>query len=415
MRIAFFAPLSPMRGGVVDFSEELLPHLGEHGHIDVYTRDGLRPTNQALAERFHIRGHGEFLEQDRREPYDQVVYQLGCSSDHVPDYENLLKRPGLCVLHELNLAGIIGAQTFGRRRPQSYVKAVLDNEGPGAALSVMWRFVRARAFPDYLKYDFSRVAVRHSQGLIVHNDFMRRNLAERLDRWRIGRPIYPVRMGVRPAPAVSAEQARRARIELGFDESTFVLGSFGVVHESKGILTALLAFQRLLERIPNAVYLLVGQLESHALPQTIRDMGLSGRVKTTGYVEMADYYRYAAAIDVGINLRVPQTGGTSAALLRLLSVGRPVIVSKHAQFAEIPDEICLKADVGDQAENSVLAHLLGLRAQPERAQQIGDRARRYISEWHSLEQAARACWEAIQGSVRIQAKRPAKILEPSPG
>jgi glycosyltransferase involved in cell wall biosynthesis len=391
-----------MRGGVADYSEDLLPHLAAYCDIDIYTRDGLAPDNKALARSFQIYGHAQFLDRDGQEAYDQVIYQLGCSGDHVPDYENLLRRPGLCVLHELNLAGIIGARTFGRGRPRDYVRAVLQNEGLSQAAWVIWNFARTRTFPDYLKYEFSRVALKHSQGLIVHNEFMRRRINDDLIQYHLQRPIYQIRMGIPPAAEVGATDLRAARGELGADNETFVIGSFGVVHESKGVLTALRAFKRLLERIPNSLYVFVGRLESSSLPGVIEEMGLTDRVRMTGFVSMSDYYRYAAAIDVGINLRVPQTGGTSSALLRLLGVGRPTIISDHAQFAELPDEVCLKAETGEAAEESVLAHLIEVANQPERARRIGENARRFIAQAHSLDQSARGYRDAIQDSIRAR-------------
>lgn len=400
MRVAFFAPLSPMRGGVVDYSEDLLPHLAAYCDIDVYTRDGLAPDNKVLVRNFRIYGHAQFPDRDKKEPYDQVLYQLGCSGDHVPDYENLLKRPGLCVLHELNLSGIIGAQTFGRGRPRDYVRAVLENEGLSQAAWVVWNFARTRTFPDYLKYEFSRVALKHSHGLIVHNEFMHRRIADTLSKHHLRRPVYQIHMGIPPAAEVGAADRRAARDELGADHGTFVIGSFGVVHESKGVLTALRAFKQLLGRIPNSLYVFVGRLESASLPTVIKDMGLTDRVRMTGYVSTPDYYRYAAAIDVGINLRVPQTGGTSAALLRLLSAGRPTIISDHAQFAELPDAVCLKAKTGEAAEESVLTHLIEMANQPERATRIGENARRFIAQAHSLDQSARGYRDAIQDSIR---------------
>lgn len=402
MRIAFFAPLSPMRGGVVDYSEELLPCLAHYCEIDVYTHDGLVPSNRALVERFRIYGHEEFLERDRQTPYDQVIYQLGCHSDHVPDYEHLLKRPGLSVLHELNLGGIIGAQTFGRNRPGDYVQAVLRNEGIKAAVSVMWQFARTRRFPDYLAYDLNRLALTCSQGIIVHNRFMRRKVIERLDRWRSRRPVYQVPMGIRPWPGADIADVRRARQKLGLGEDAFVIGSFGVVHESKGVLTVLNAFKRLLTRLPQAVYLFVGPIETPSVIETVRVMDLGDRVRLTDYVPVDDFYCYIAATDLCVNLRLPRTGGTSATLLRLMSVGQPVVISNQAQFAEMPDDVCLKAEVGDSAENSLLAHMLDIAAHPERARQIGERARRYVTQVHTLEKSAQAYWDAIQDSLKYQ-------------
>jgi glycosyltransferase involved in cell wall biosynthesis len=133
--------------------------------------------------------------------------------------------------------------------------------------------------------------------------------------------------------------------------------------------------------------------------ETIQTMGLGDRVKLTGYVSMEDFYRYIAVTDLCVNLRLPRTGGTSATLLRLLSVGRPVIISNQAQYADIPDDVCLKAEVGDCAEDSVLAHMLDVAAHPDKARRIGERGRHYILQVHSLEKSARAYWEVIQDSL----------------
>jgi hypothetical protein len=35
MRIAFFTPLNPVRSGISDYSEELLPFLGDLADIDI--------------------------------------------------------------------------------------------------------------------------------------------------------------------------------------------------------------------------------------------------------------------------------------------------------------------------------------------------------------------------------------------
>ena len=85
-----------------------------------------------------------------------------------------------------------------------------------------------------------------------------------------------------------------------------------------------------------------------------------------------------------------------------MSVGQPVVVSNQAQFAEMPDDVCLKAEVGDSAEDSLLAHMLDMAAHPERARQIGERARRYVTQVHTLEKSAQAYWDAIQDSLKYQ-------------
>ena len=51
MRIAYFSPLNPIRSGISDYSEDLLPHLADLVDVDLFV-DGFQPSNQELAGRF---------------------------------------------------------------------------------------------------------------------------------------------------------------------------------------------------------------------------------------------------------------------------------------------------------------------------------------------------------------------------
>ena len=67
MRIAYFSPLSPVRSGISDYSEDLLPHLANLVDIDLFV-DGFQPSNQALVSRFPVYPVEEYPQ--RRWDYD---------------------------------------------------------------------------------------------------------------------------------------------------------------------------------------------------------------------------------------------------------------------------------------------------------------------------------------------------------
>jgi glycosyltransferase involved in cell wall biosynthesis len=400
-RIAFFAPLSPMTGGVVDYSEELLPHLGEHFEIDVYTRDGLNPSNPRIASNFQVYGHSEFLGRDKCAPYTEVIYQVGCSADHVPDYDALLRRRGISVLHELNLSGILGAKTLARRRTMAYFYEMYRTESATAFFKVARRFLRNRQFPGYADYDMNRVALRKSRALIVHNGYMQRRLEETLAARRLNTPVHQVPLAVSPPPlSITTAQVPAFKHKLGLAPETFVLGSYGVVHESKRLSVALDAFGRLLHDIPNAVYLLVGPPHSELEVEQVRARGFGDRVRLTGHVEMDDFYRYGLVSDLCLNLRYPTTGGTSSALIRLMSMGKPVIVTNHAQFADLPDEVCWKLSVGPDEVHSLYQLMLRGAQHRTALEQLGDRARSYVEEHHTLAGAGLAYKHVIQAHTK---------------
>jgi glycosyltransferase involved in cell wall biosynthesis len=233
---------------------------------------------------------------------------------------------------------------------------------------------------------------------------MRRRLETTLAAWRLTTPVHQVPLAVNPPPrTLPRAQVPWIKRELGIAPDAFVVGSFGVVHESKRLSVALDAFSRLLQDIPNAVYLLVGPPHSELEVEQVRARGLGDRVRLTGHVEMRDFYRYVSASDLCLNLRYPTTGGTSSALIRLMSAGKPVVVTNHAQFAELPDDVCLKLSVGPDEVQSL--YQLMLRGARDRTalEQLGDRARRSVEQHHTLAGAALAYKDAILANTTQRA------------
>ena len=54
-RIAYISPLNPAPSGISDYSEELLPYLGQHCEITLYADEKLRPTNRAMLAQLPLR------------------------------------------------------------------------------------------------------------------------------------------------------------------------------------------------------------------------------------------------------------------------------------------------------------------------------------------------------------------------
>ena len=97
-----------------------------------------------------------------------------------------------------------------------------------------------------------------------------------------------------------------------------------------------------------------------------------------------------AATDVGVNLRFPTGGETSSTCLRLLGLGRPVVVSDTGWFAEIPDSCCAKVPVDSLEEPTLDAMLEALLARPDLRRALGENASRWARDHHSVEAAVDA-------------------------
>ena len=91
-----------------------------------------------------------------------------------------------------------------------------------------------------------------------------------------------------------------------------------------------------------------------------------------------------AAVDVGINLRYPSAGETSGITIRLMGMGKPVIVSDGGETSSIPVGACLKVPV-NPAEEAILAEYMRfLAGNRGHRLNIGSLAAEHIEEHQSL-------------------------------
>jgi glycosyltransferase involved in cell wall biosynthesis len=307
MRVAYYSPLPPSRSGIADYSALLLPALRERMDVVV-----ARP--------------GRF----RRAPKADVhLYHVGNDPvEHGWIVEALERRNGVVVLHEFVLHHLVSGITLARGDVEGYCAALereAGEEGRELGLAVqqgriepLWE-KRAQEFP------LAHGVLDAATGLIVHSRYVE-SLARDAG---YARPIRKVPMPAWPVPPIVPEPIAGGP----------VIGCFGHVNESKRIPQLLEAFARL---GPEARLLLVGSW-SPRLP----GIELPPNVIRRDYVPEDELWRLLAACDAVVSLRWPTMGETSAAAVRALSVGKPLIVSDVGAFRELPDEVAIKVPVGD--------------------------------------------------------------------
>src|SRR5436190_1345397 len=109
-------------------------------------------------------------------------------------------------------------------------------------------------------------------------------------------PLAVVPMGVPLPPYIPKEEARA---RLGIAPDLFLITSVGHLNPYKRVPATLRAFKALLMEVPRSLYLLVGSRSPNYDPTRQVDMlGLSDKVKTTGYASPQDFAYYLAASDV---------------------------------------------------------------------------------------------------------------------
>ena len=83
------------------------------------------------------------------------------------------------------------------------------------------------------------------------------------------------------------------------------------------------------------------------------------------------------SIDVVLNLREPTVGETSAAALRALAQGKPVIAFDHASYSELSDGVAIKLPVGD-----VNALVVAMQEGMARVEEMSPAAVPYVQDRH---------------------------------
>lgn len=413
MRLAYFSPLPPARSGIADYSAELLPHLAEHLEVEPFLDDGVR-VDDGLARRFSVRPQGSFPDLWREGRFDGALYHLGNNPDyHAQTCRALVEVPGIVVLHEAMLHHLVRGMTLDRGDGAGYVEEMRYAYGrTGEAMAQ--RSLDTGIPLDVWRYPLFERFVDRSLGLIVHNDFTARRVLASRPATRIVRIPHHLSLGELPAPgSYSPAELRGA---LGLPENAFVVASFGFITPAKRLEVSLRAFARLRREVPDAVYLLVGEVSPHYDFQRVLTPELAPGVILVGRTELPDFLRYMLAADVAVNLRHPTAGETSGTLIRLLGLGKAVIVNNTGAFAEIPGDCCAKVDLDDTEEDLLFTYLLRLAQDEPLRRTLGDNARRHIATHNTLEGSARAYADFVRETVELnpQPYRPVPPLAPYP-
>ncbi len=381
MRLAYFSPLNPIQSGISDYSEELLPALAAQGAmLDLYI-DRYRPSNPIVTSAFRVLPARSFAREARRQPYTMPIYQMGNSPAHAYIYERLLRTPGVVVLHEYVLHHLRMWMALHRGKGRAYLETMATTYG-AAGRQAAERVLLGQLPEALFEFPLVEEAVTAARGIIVHSAYM----AEQVRRLRADVPLAVVPMGV-PLPPLLPQADARAR--LGLDPAAFILASIGHLNPYKRLNVALRAFKAFAMQHPRSLFLLVGSRSpNYNVDRLIGMLGLGDRVRVIGYAPPDQFSDYLAASDVCINLRFPTAGETSAALLRIMGGGKPVLVSRVGSFSELPDTAAAKIDIGGIEEELLLETLLLLAHRPDLRAAMGQAARRYIAESHTLAQSA---------------------------
>ncbi|MGH9594960.1 MAG: glycosyltransferase, partial [Bryobacteraceae bacterium] len=168
---------------------------------------------------------------------------------------------------------------------------------------------------------------------------------------------------------------------------------FGHQRETKRLAVLLRAFRGAIQAGANASLLVAGDFVSTAFEDSLSlDQPW---IERTGFLPEQEFWRYAAATDVCVNLRYPSAGETSGIGVRMMGIGKPVIFTDDAAVASLPETACLRVNAGPEEEETLAAYLGWLADDREAAAAIGRRAAEHMAREHAPEKIARQYWDVL--------------------
>jgi glycosyltransferase involved in cell wall biosynthesis len=361
VKVAFHAPLPPARTGVADYAAALLAALRRHGSVEDCARDA-----------------------------DVALYHLGNNQLHGEIYRRALAHPGVVVLHDAVLHHFL----MGSLDRDAYIDEFVYNYGEWhrAQAEDLWRG-RANSGFDRRYFDYpmlKRIAER-SRAVVVHNPAAARMVRERAP----GTAVVEIPHLFAPPELPPGWEAIRMRQNLGVRGHEFLFGVFGYLRESKRLWAVLRAFQRLRQARPDARLLIAGPFVSSDLERAAAPLLGGPGIVRLPYLAERDFWRAAGAVDACINLRYPAAGETSGIAIRLMGVGKPVLLTDGEENSRYPAGACLRIERGVAEEDSLRYNMFLLTSRKECAGEIGLRASGHIVERHQAVEIAKQYWETL--------------------
>ncbi|WP_051971812.1 glycosyltransferase [Massilia sp. 9096] len=396
-RLAFVSPLPPARSGIAAYSADLLPELARHYDIDlVLAQDSV--DDPALDTRFAQRTVEWF--DANAHVFDHIVYQFGNSTFHTHMFGLLERRPGVVVLHDFFLSGVISHTEADHHLPNQYARSLYQAHGYQALVEEKreGRTVSCQTYPC------NKSVLDRATGVIVHSAH-----AVALARRWYG-PDFPADWRVLPLVCLRPDQgsdvdrtAARAmdRAELGFSPDDFVVCSFGILSAPKCNDRLVEAWiDSVLARDPRCHLVFVGEVAPGRFGIALRDrIAAHPRIRITGYASTELYRRYLNAADLAVQLRGTSRGETSGAVFDCLSYGLPTILNAHGSAAEVPAGLCLRLDdtFTQDALRQAMEDMHGDAALRDR---LGSAAADYMRTTHAPVRIAELYRDAIEQFAR---------------
>lgn len=385
--MAFISPLPPARTGIADYSAVLFLELSAYYDIELVVAQDqvdISSLNQCVKIRDVAWLRANFKKIDR------VLYHVGNSPFHSHMVSLLAEIPGVVVLHDFFLGHLLAGMEL-QGHSNIWKQSLYESHGYAS-------IKEACLDPEVAKFKYPANwnILQQSLGVIVHSNYA----ASLANLWYSN--AITADLAVIPLLRLSAQKIdkRSARKELGINEDSFVVCSFGLLDKNKLNHRLLRAWQDSALGDDNSCHLIfVGECHKgqyrESLLQEMHELDLDRKIHITGFVNPEMYCKYLAAADVAVQLRANSRGETSAAVLDCMNYALPVIVNGNGSMAELDHATVWMLD-DEFSDASLVEALEVLWREPERRQTLSALAKAVTHDHHAPAKCAKEYFVAIE-------------------
>jgi len=386
--LAFVSPMPPERTGIAGYSADLLPELSRYYNLELIVTQP-ETADEWIKERFSVRDVA-WLKANASQ-VDRVIYQMGNSTFHDHMLVLINEVPGVVVLHDFYLSGLMEWRESQPGHQNAWVRELYQAHGYHA---VKDRFEDAEAAK--FRYPSNFDVIRNAQGVIVHSEYSR-NLARDWYGDEHARALKVIPLVRTPPESIQRAQARK---QLGIGDNEFLICSFGLLDSTKMNHRLLESWlQSSLAGQPDSKLVFVGHSPGNPydieIQKSIKSSGRASQIEITGYVSDEHFRLYLMAADVAVQLRTQSRGETSAAVLDCMANSLPVIVNANGSMAELDSQAVWLLD-DDFADSDLIEALETLKQDAEKRVALGKAGRDIILKRHTPKPCAKQYAEAIE-------------------
>ncbi len=366
--LLYASPMPPKESGISDYSVILVKALAEKFDITLYI-DNYEMDAPSLKD-FPVLKHG--VDKVDFDKFDHILYNMGNNYVfHQYIYEAALEHPGVIIQHDMVIFHYVYGYYLNVKK--SLYSSLYSKFGIDAFTAIKHATEDHNISVDLASnLPLNDELLKSGNRFIVHSEYSRNKI---LDTGYIKEEdIEHINLIEQMEDDEKFIDKDTLYKKFGIDKDAIVVIALGNIIATKKNIETCKAIKAISEKTDKKIcYVMVGKGDY------ADDYLEDGLIIKTGYTELDEFNSFVKHSDIIVNLRYPSLGETSAAMLRSLQMGKPIVTNNGGWFTELPDDVVAKIEL-DNIEKNLTEKLNELISNEDARKTLGDKAMEYVEK-----------------------------------